>query len=297
MILLILLFLLLLPSVLAETCPRGSLTFANGQVQRGPIIITQPGNYCLDDNIHVNYNWAQQYGTSVIVVQSRDVSINLNGNSITNEDGSSWLHARWAPIFTAIELSDNSPIVGDIQVANGEIVGFDQGIYEVTLGSRGQTDEIIVRNMEFIDNSNSIYTAPKVAYLTKNYFQNNYPNAIIAWGLTVQYADQVEIVNNYFFNLMRPINVDFSRSVLVSDNYLDNPNLNLRTFSKGVFMSTVSKALIKSNKIKHFNYGLEARYNSKVKLLENYGCDVSIPITAQWNSYITEQNNVWLPSC
>jgi len=293
----IMFFLLLIPMVTAETCPRGSTTIANGLIRNGPYIITQPGDYCLDDSLYVNYGWAQRYGSSVIVVQTRDVTINLNGNFIINQDGSSWLQARWTPVtLRAIELSYNSPIIGDMKITNGKIIGFDQGIYEVTLGGRGETDQIIVRNIEFIDNSNSIYVAPRRADLTKNQLHNNYLNAIIAWGLTVQYADEVEITNNHFLNLIRPINVDYSTKIVVSENYLDNLNLNQRSFSKGIFLSG-SKGLVERNKIKHFNYGVEASYGSYIDLVENKGCDISYPAQAYWQSFINSRNNLWFPYC
>ena len=94
-------------------CPTGSIEITQSDIDQATqsgnhgYIITQPGNYCLKEDLIVNSNRLNSLargGMRIITIQSDKVTLDMNGNSLINTHGSKALAGSYGSGFDAINI-------------------------------------------------------------------------------------------------------------------------------------------------------------------------------------------------
>jgi hypothetical protein len=263
-------------------------------INNGPFVITVPGDYCLKEDIHVDYSWKNRYGFKVIDIKTRDVTINLNGKSIINDDGSNHIRSDYSNQLHAINArgpQNGIPFVGtEFTIKNGRIEGFDFGIMDTALR---RTKKFLVDNVYFDNVYIAVWARPVKALIENNYFVNNIPFTSTTVAISLQNTDFSNIKNNIFKNHHTTIDLFSAKSVEVSYNYIKSPGVSLPIVPRGITITNVNDANVYKNNLNDLYIGVMANLQSSVSIIKNKGCRLTNPVYVNSPARVGEVGNVW----
>jgi hypothetical protein len=285
-VILLLFFLLAFSSTAAGNCNL----ITQQDINNGAFVITQPGDYCLAEDIHVDYNWKNQHGVKVIDVRTRDVNINLRSYSLINDDESARMRGNYNTELQAI-AARGAPLTGtELVVKNGKIVGFDFGVKDIALR---RTSKFVVKNVIFKDVYTSIWARPVNAWIKNNYFVNNQQIINSVVGVSLQQTDKAVVSNNVFLNHHTTIEVAFGKTASINKNYIRSSDVNLPVLPRGILILDVKDANIAKNKLNSLYWGIQTMQQSGVSVVRNSGCGLVNPLFILPPSGVGQVGNNW----
>ena len=278
-----------------KPCPAGSVEITQEDVDQAlqntnnhGYIITQPGNYCLKENIVVDgnaLNVQSRGGLRVITIQSEQTILDLNKNSIIDIHGSKALAGSYGYGFDAISIWNPGQRPQGITVKNGEIKGFDHGL---VAGSLGGLEDITAEGIIFTDNFHSLTIIETSGVVVKN---NKFENTALGININSRVlgdSNNVLVEKNTLAGANRGIVIVKSVGVNIRENIADKLKSNPSTMLTIIDSPDVQ---ITDNIINNHRQGLYAYSNAQGDYLENTFCNVATPVNAVPPAVLNDQGN------
>src|SRR3989344_4885617 len=286
MAVMLLAFLLAVPFSEAAGC----IYITQQDLDRGPYLITASGQYCLAEDLHVDYDWGSQHGFKVLDVQTRAVHLNLMGRAIINDDGSNFLEGNFSSYLEAIAVR-GPPLTGtELSINNGKIIGFDFAIKDVALKI---TQKLVVNKVYFLNNYNALWARPERALVAGNQFINTLPFRSSVQGISLQETTQALIKNNYFFNHHTTIELFNVTLAEVRSNYLKSSEVQFPVLPRGIVLYNSKEATVANNYLGSFYLGVQVLGDSSASIIRNRGCQLATPVQVIPPARVGEAGNAW----